>query len=83
MMQYVFRKRISSLIRQNGESQNGFYKKNKARKIFRKKNIYYPLVRRRACACQEVMFIFQKIWHALFSCNTRFEIRPIVLLATI
>ena len=22
------------------------------------------------------MFVFRKIWHALFSCNTRFEICP-------
>ena len=28
------------------------------------------------------MFVFQKIWHALFSRNTRFEIRPFVLLLT-
>ena len=29
------------------------------------------------------MFIFRKIWRALFSCNTRFEIRPFALLPTI
>ena len=29
------------------------------------------------------MFIFQKIWRALFSWNTRFEIRPFALLPTI
>ena len=23
------------------------------------------------------MFVFRKIWRALFSCNTRFEIRPL------
>ena len=28
------------------------------------------------------MFIFQKIWRAWFSCNTRFEIRPFALLPT-
>ena len=28
------------------------------------------------------MFVFQKIWHALFSWNTRFEIRPFTLLPT-
>ena len=28
------------------------------------------------------MFIFRKIWRALFSCNNRFEIRHFVLLAT-
>ena len=26
------------------------------------------------------MFVFRKIWRALFSCNTRFEIRPFTLL---
>ena len=35
---------------------------NEARQIFRKTNISYPLLRQR--------------WRALFSCNTRFEIRP-------
>ena len=28
------------------------------------------------------MFVFRKIWRALFSCNTRFEIRPFPLLST-
>ena len=28
------------------------------------------------------MLVFQKIWRALFSCNTRFEIRPFDLLPT-
>ena len=28
------------------------------------------------------MLVFQKIWHALFSCNTLFEIHPFVLLPT-
>ena len=28
------------------------------------------------------MFFFRKIWHALFSRNTRFEIRPFALLPT-
>ena len=28
------------------------------------------------------MFVFRKIWHALFSCNIRFEIRPFTLLPT-
>ena len=28
------------------------------------------------------MFVFRKIWHSLFSCNTRFEIRPFALLPT-
>ena len=29
------------------------------------------------------MFVFRKIWRALFSRNTRFEIRPFALLSTI
>ena len=29
------------------------------------------------------MFVFRKIWRALFSCNARFEIRPFDLLPTI
>ena len=28
------------------------------------------------------MFVFKKYWFALFSCNTRFEIRPFTLLMT-
>ena len=28
------------------------------------------------------MFVFQKSWRALISCDTRFEIRPTVLLPT-
>ena len=28
------------------------------------------------------MFVFRKIWRALFSLNTRFEIRPFALLPT-
>ena len=56
---------------------------NKARKIFRKTNISYPLIRTRMCAYQGVkMFLFPKIWRALFSYNTRFEIRPFALLPT-
>ena len=37
----------SSVIRQKGEFQNGCFKKNKARQIFWKKNIFYPLIRTR------------------------------------
>ena len=39
------------------------FQENKAGQIFRKTNISYLL-----------MFVFWKIWPALFSCNTRFEI---------
>ena len=47
---------------------------NKAHEIFRKTDISYPLIR------GWEMFVFRKIWRALFSCNTRFEIRPFALL---
>ena len=60
------------------------FQENKARQIFRKTNISYPLIRTRTCAYQGVrMFFFRKIWHALFSWNTRFQIRPFTLLLTI
>ena len=37
------------------------------------------------CVCVsegKKMFVFRKIWRALFSCNTRFEIRHFALLPT-
>ena len=46
---------------------------NKARQVFLNNNIFYPLI-------QWEMFVFRKIWHALFSCNTRVEIPPFALL---
>ena len=52
------------------------FQENKARQIFRKTNISYPL-----CAYQRIRNIrFQKLWRALFSWNTRFEIRPFFLI---
>ena len=69
----------SLVIRQKGESQNGFFKKI-ARQIFRKTIISYPLIRTCTCAYQGVRnFVFRKML-ALFSWNTRFEIRPFALL---
>ena len=47
------------------------FQENKARQIFRK--------RKRGKKC---FFFFQKIWRALFSWNTRCEIRPSALLPT-
>ena len=41
----IFRNVTPTIIRQKGESQNGCFKKNKARQIFRKTNISYPLIR--------------------------------------
>ena len=98
----------SLVLRENGESQNGCFKKtkhakfsekrtfltpwytigsilkrvfreNKARQIFRKTSISDPLI---CVSGGKKMFVFRKIWRALFSWNTRFEIRPFVLLPT-
>ena len=57
---------------------------NKARHVFQKTKISYPYVSyARACAYQGLeMFVLRKIWRALFSCNTRFEIRLFALLPT-
>ena len=60
------------------------FQENKACQIFGKTDISYPLIRTRTCAYQWVrMFVFRKIWRALFSWNTHFEIRPFALLPTI
>ena len=49
-----------------------------------KTNISYSLIRTRTCAYHGVRNVpFQKIWRALFSWNTHFEIRPFALLPTI
>ena len=47
-------------------------------------SISYPLIRTRTWAYQELRKVpfFRKIWRALFSWNTRFEIRPFALLPT-
>ena len=55
---------------------------NKAHQIFQKTSISYPLLRTPTCAYQWVRNFFGKIWHALFSWNTRFEIRAFALLPT-
>ena len=55
-----------------GQIQKWVLQKSKARQIFRKTNISYPLIRTHTC-----------IWRALFSCNIRFEIRHFALLPTI
>ena len=53
---------------------------NKVRQIFRKTNISYPLIRIRTYAYQGVRNAsFSEIWRALFFCNHRFEINPLVL----
>ena len=49
-----------------------------------KTNFSYSLIRTRTCAYQGVRNVpFRKIWRALFSWNTHFEIRPFALLSTI
>ena len=75
---------ISSAIRQKGESQNWCYKKTKHANFSEKQTFLsawyaYVCVRIRRWK----IFVFLKIWHALFSCNIRFEIHPFVLLPTI
>ena len=67
----------SLVIRQKGESQNGCFKKIKHVKFSENEHFLPP------CACQEVMLFFCKIWRALFSWDTCFEIRPFALLPTL
>ena len=53
---------------------------NKARQIYRKMNISYPMIRTRACVYQGVRnSCFTENWVGLFPYNTRSEIRPFVL----
>ena len=67
-----------------GQISKRMFQENKARQIFRKTNTYYPLITTRRYEYQGVKkFIFRKIWCALFSWNTRFEIRLFALLPTI
>ena len=57
------------------------FQENKACQTSRKTNISYPLIRTRTCAYQGVKkFAFRKIWRALFSCNTHFDIHPFCLI---
>ena len=67
----------ASVIRQKGESQDGCFKKTKHTKFSEKRRFLTH------CVYQGVRNVrFLKIWRALFSWNTRFEIRPFVLLPT-
>ena len=67
-----------------GRISKRVFQGNKARQIFRKTNISYPLIPTRTCAYQGVRNVrFSEIWCALFSWNTRFEIRPFAILLTI
>ena len=73
----------SSAIRQKGESQNECFKQSMLNFQKKKKKISYPLIHTRTYACKGVrMFVFWKACHALFCWNTRFKIRPFVLLLT-
>ena len=65
-----------SVIRQKGEYQHGRFKKTKYAK-FSEKFPGYVCV-----SAGKKMFVFKKIWRALFSCYLRFEIRLFVLLST-
>ena len=60
------------------------FQENKARQIFRKTNIFLPPDTHTYVCISEgkKMFFFWKIWRALFSWNTRFEICPFALLLT-
>ena len=57
------------------------FQENKARQIFRKTNIFLLSDTHTRFTYQGVkIFVFRKIWHALFSWNTRFGIRPFAIL---
>ena len=64
---------ISSVIRQKGESQNGCFKKNKARQIFRKTIISYTYV---SVSGGKKCSFFGKFGVLCFYGDTRFEICP-------
>ena len=71
MPEYVWIYDNTSVIRQKGEFQNRYFKKTKHVKFSEKQTFvthWYAHVR--------------KIWRALFSWNTRFEIRLFVLIPT-
>ena len=69
------------VIREKGKSQNEDNKKNKARQIFGKTVISYPLICTYVCMnvhkeCS------RKIWCPLFSCYLRIEIRVFTVIPT-
>ena len=59
----VFRFSKQKLVRNEAKGQisKRMFQENKARQIFRKTNIFYPLIRTRTCAYEEEMFVFRKI----------------------
>ena len=59
------------------------FQENKARQIFRKTNISYPLVRTRTCAYQGVRNVhYSEILTCFVFLKHRFEIRPFAFLPT-
>ena len=66
-----------------GRISKRVFQENRACQIFRKTNISYPDMHTyvRVSGCKKSLF-FQKVCRALFSWNTRFEIRLFVLLPT-
>ena len=60
-----------------GRISKWVFQENKARQIFRKRSISYPLIRTRMHQGGEVGV--RNVWRTLFSWNTRFEIRPFAL----
>ena len=73
---HVIKHANSSVIRQKGESQNGYFKRTKHAKFFEKPLFFTPWyahVRVRIRGVRNVI---------LFSWSTRFEIRPFILLPT-
>ena len=70
-------------MRQKGESQTGSYKKRKHTTFSEKRKFLTPrYAHARVCIRGVRNALFRKIWRALFSCKTRFEIRPFALLPT-
>ena len=65
---------ISSTISQKGKSQNGFYKKTKHQ--------WSKTLKQFVGCCRRIVWVCLTMG-ALFSCNTRFEIRPFTLLTMI
>ena len=60
-----------------GQISKWVLQENKAGHNFQKTNISHHTSDKKL-----EMFVFRKIWRALFSCNTRFEIRIFALLPT-
>ena len=73
------------VIRQKGKSQNGCFKKTKRAK-FSEKVTFLTLPSASfgvfSCISGWEMFVFQRIWRAVLSWNTRFEVHPFALLPT-